>query len=73
MVAASMEDFNHSVFYALYPLGRTTMTLKLKQRTSVKSIYEGKDIFLSLASGFGTIKFYPSCLMRSLAGSLTMD
>ena len=44
-MAACMEDFDRSISYTLQCLGCATMTLKLEQRTSVKPIYDGKDLF----------------------------
>ena len=62
-VAACMEDFDRSIFYALQCLGCTTVTLKLEQRATAKSIYEGKDgSQLALVSNCA-ITFYPSCLL----------
>ena len=51
IMAACMEDFDRSISC----LGCTTMALKLEQRASVQSIYEGKYIFifLRLPTGFG--------------------
>ena len=53
IMAACMEDFNHSISYALQHHGCTTMTLKFKQRASAESIYEGKDVFHKLPTGLG--------------------
>ena len=50
-MAAYMEDFDRSIFYALQCLGCATVTLKLEQRATAKSIYEGKDLFLRLPTG----------------------
>ena len=50
IMAACMEDFDLSISYALQCLGRATVTLKLEQRATAKSIYEGKDW---LSTGFG--------------------
>ncbi len=48
-----MEDFDRSISYALQCLGCATVTLKLEQRATAKSIYEGMDLFLRLPIGFG--------------------
>ena len=55
ILAVCMEDFNRLISHALQCLGCVTMTLKLEQSASVKSIYEGKDLFLQLPPGFGAI------------------
>ena len=52
-MAACMEDFDHLISYALHCLGCATVTLKLEQRATALSIYEGKDLFLRLPTGFG--------------------
>ena len=51
ITAACMEDFNRSFSYTLPCFECTSMTLKLEQRASVKSIYEEKDLFLWLPTG----------------------
>ena len=57
IMAAWMEGFDRSISYAFPCFGCATMTLKLEQRASVKSIYEGKDrLFLWLPTGFGKAK-----------------
>jgi len=45
--------FERSITYALQRLGCEAMTLKPQQRASVKYVYEGKDVFLWLPTGFG--------------------
>ena len=45
--------FKRSITYALQRLGCKAMTLKSQQRASVKYVYEGKDVFLWLPTGFG--------------------
>ena len=52
-VAACMEDFDRSISYALQCLGCATVTLKLEQRATTKSIYKGKDLLLRLPTAFG--------------------
>ena len=50
---AITDDFDQSISYALQRLGCPAITLKVEQRVSVKSMYDGKDIFLWLPTGFG--------------------
>ena len=40
-----VEDLDRSISYALQPLQCAARALKPEQRTSLKSIYEGKDVF----------------------------
>jgi len=40
-----------SIIYALERVGCPTITLKMEQR--IKHLYEGKDVFLWLPTGFG--------------------
>jgi len=44
---------DRSILYALERLGYASVTLKDEQTACVKAIYEGKDIFLWLPTGFG--------------------
>ena len=45
IMATCVEDFDHSISYALRRLGCAAMLLKPKQRAFVKSTYKGKDGF----------------------------
>ena len=49
---------DHSILYALEHLGCASVTLKDEQTACVKAIYEGKDIFLWLPTGFGKSMCY---------------
>ena len=44
---------DHSIFLALQLVGCPSVTLKAEQRACIKSVYEGKDVFLWLPTGFG--------------------
>ena len=46
------------VLYALERLGCASVTSKDKQTACVKAIYEGKDVFLWLPTGFGKSMCY---------------
>ena len=50
---ASVQGVDSALSYALQRLGCEAMMLKPQQRESVKSVYEGKDVFLWLPTGFG--------------------
>jgi len=44
---------DRSILYALERLGCASVTLKEEQTACVKGIYERKDVFLWLPTGFG--------------------
>ena len=44
--------------YALQRLGCPDLTLKPEQRVAVEFLYEGKDVFLWLPTGFGKSMCY---------------
>lgn len=50
---AAIQDLDSALSYALQRLGYQAMMLKPQQRESVKCMYEGKDVFLWLPTGFG--------------------
>lgn len=50
---AAIQDLDSALSYALQRLGCQAMMLKPQQRESVKCMYEGKDVFLWLPTGFG--------------------
>ena len=45
--------FSSAVAYALSCLGQQDIVLKEKQSEAIKSIYEGKDVFAWLPTGYG--------------------
>ena len=46
-------DMDRSISLALRRIGCPSVTLKKEQRVCLKSVYEGKDVFLWLPTGFG--------------------
>ena len=50
--------FSSAVAYALSCLGQQDIVLKEKQSEAIKSIYEGKDVFAWLPSGYGKSLHY---------------
>ena len=42
-----------SISYALEKIGRPSVTLKPEQRECIEDMYEGKDVFAWLPTGFG--------------------
>ena len=47
------EDFDKALKFALCCIGKGDFTLKAKQVDAIKCIYDGKDVFLWLPTGFG--------------------
>ena len=43
----------HSIMYALERIGCLAIALKTEPRDCIKYLYEGKDVFLWLPTGFG--------------------
>ena len=53
MVAGGEKAFNDAVLYGLLRIGKPIITLKAQQLEAVHHMYEGKDVFLWLLTGFG--------------------
>ena len=49
---------DRSILYAIERLGCASVTFKDEQTACVKAIYEGKDVFLWLYTGFGKSMWY---------------
>jgi ATP-dependent DNA helicase RecQ len=47
------NEFDLAISYALERVGCPSLTLKPEQRASIKAVYDGKDVFLWLPTGFG--------------------
>ena len=52
-MATHVSVFEHSITHGLQHLGYEAMTFKPQQIASVRCVYEGKDVSLQLAIGFG--------------------
>ena len=52
-MAGKSEDFDKALKYALCCIGKGNFTLKVEQLDAIKCIYDGKDVFLWLPTGFG--------------------
>ena len=52
-MAASGREFSDAVSYGLSHVGKPEITLKPQQVEAVRHVYEGKDVFLWLPTGFG--------------------
>ena len=46
-------EFSSSVTYALQKLGTPDLVLKPEQRTAINVVYNGRDVFVWLPTGFG--------------------
>ncbi len=47
------SEFDRAVVYALERVGRSSLQLKPEQRASIKAVFDGKDVFIWLPTGFG--------------------
>ena len=52
-MAGNNEDFDKALKFALGCVGKVDLTLKAEQLGAIKCIYDGKDVFLWLPTGFG--------------------
>ena len=52
-MAGKSEDFDKALMFALCCIGKGDFTLKAEQLDAIKYIYDGKDVFLWLPTGFG--------------------
>lgn len=59
---AVCTDFESSVVFSLEKLGRAGVSLKPEQKLAVKAIFEGKDTFLCLPTGYGKSLCYQTLL-----------
>ncbi len=53
VVSASSEDFSSALTFSLGQLKLPGLSLKEEQRAAIKAVYEGKDVFVSLPTGYG--------------------
>ena len=51
-VAAVSNEFDHAMAYSLSWLGKSELKLKPEQKASMKHVYEYKDVFMRLPTGF---------------------
>ena len=56
----SGADFEATILYALQCIGCSYLTPKPEQLASVSHVYEGRDVFVWLPTGYCAIKFYHS-------------
>ena len=52
-MAGKSKDFDKALKFALCCIGKGDFMLKAEQLDAIKCIYDGKDIFLWLPTGFG--------------------
>ena len=52
-MAVSLQGFDEVVTYALRAVGKERIVLKTEQLEAIRHIYDGKDVFLWLPTGFG--------------------
>ena len=58
VVTMASCEVDQTISYALHRLGCESLTLKSQQRKCVEYIYDGKDVFLWLPTGFGKSSCY---------------
>lgn len=51
-MATSMEEFNAALLHSLEKL-KVDYSLKTEQRKAVLQLYEGRDVFVLLPTGYG--------------------
>ena len=51
--SATNDLFSDTVAFALETLGLPHVTLKEEQSSAIRSVYEGRDVFVCLPTGFG--------------------
>ena len=49
----NVRDFSSAISYALEKLAVPDLILKEEQRLSIQAVYDGKDVFVWLSTGFG--------------------
>ena len=57
-MAAGEKAFTDAVLYGLLRIGKPEITLKAQQLETIRHMYEGKDVFLWLPTGFGKSMCY---------------
>ena len=66
VMATHVSRFKRLIIYGLQHLGCEAMTFKPEQTLSVRYVYDRKDVFLWLPTGFAKSQCYeilPFCLM----------
>ena len=52
-VSSGKTAFGQAVSYALSKVGKPEMVLKNEQLTAIQHVYNGKDVFVWLPTGYG--------------------
>ena len=52
-VQLACPDFSGALSHALEMLGSSDIDLKEEQKQAIRAVYEGKDVFVWLPTGFG--------------------
>ena len=68
-------SFSESLVYALSSLKMSHLTLKPEQRSSMEAIYDGRDVFVWLPTGYGKSLCYQALpfLMDSKLGFVNTE
>ncbi len=67
VVSASSEDFSSALTFSLGQLKLPGLSLKEEQRAAIKAVYEGKDVFVSLPTGYVCYQTLPFVLRSTFA------
>ena len=51
--SSNVSSFSDAISYGLVQLGAPEIALKEEQKKAILAVYEGKDVFVSLPTGFG--------------------
>jgi len=66
-------NFNHALFFALQRLDSPGMHLKPEQVASILAVYQDKDVFIWLPTGFGKSVCYETTLFLTERILFVMD
>ena len=55
MAASSVSSFDACLAFALERIGKQQLKLKREQVASIRHVYDGKDVFVCLPTGFGKL------------------
>jgi len=53
-----MSTLNEAVSFALRAIGKEGLKVKPEQLQAIRHVYDGKDVFLWLSTGFGKLVCY---------------
>ena len=72
-MAGKSEDLIKRSKFALCCIGKGDFTLKAEQLDAIKCIYDGKDVFLWLPTGFGNASATRLCRLFLTTSTVTVE